>query len=318
MANTLLTADIIADQALATLYENTLMAGLAHRDYEAEFARKVGDSITIRKPTTFVATEFVRANGITVQDATEGGIPMTLNHFPDVSFATTTEDLALKIGDFDEQFLTPAMEALVQFVDRAIIAELYANVVAEVGAAAFAQEDVNVETGQYNYRDSRVLIEAGKVLTRKNVPTTQRSVVVGPDIAASWKAEKTWRQADHRGSTMGLTEANLGPRVSGFDPYESQNIPAPKAPGAQVVGDPTSEIGVAFHRDALALATRPLQVPTGAKMAAVRNYKGMSLRVVYDYDMDTKQDVVSVDMLFGVKVIDPNRAVLIKAADKTA
>lgn len=318
MANTLLTADVIADQALATLYENTLLANLAHRDYEAEFSRKVGDTITIRKPTTFTAYEFVRANGITVQDATEGGVPMTLNHFPDVSFAATTEDLALKIGDFDEQFLTPAMEAMVQFVDRAIIAELYASVVQEVGSAAYAQEDVNVPDGAYNYRDSRVLIEAGKVLTRRNVPTTQRSVVVGPDVAAAWKAERTWRQADHRGNTLGLTEASLGPRVSGFDPYESQNIPAPKATGDQVIGDPTTEVGVAFHRDALALAARPLPMPQGAKLAAVRNYKGMSLRVVYDYDMDTKQDVVSVDMLFGTKVIDPNRAVLIKGPDKTA
>lgn len=313
MANTLLTAEVIADQALATLYETTVMAQLAHRDYEGEFARKVGDAITIRRPTVFEAQEFVRANGINVQDASESGIPMTLNHFADVSFGVTSEDLALKVTDFDEQFLTPAMEAMVQKVDRDLIAQIYADVTTEVGSAAFVSEDTPVESGEYNYRDSRVLIEAGKVLTRKKVPFTQRSVVVGPDIAAAWKAEKTWRQADKRGSTEGLTEANLGPRVSGFTPYETQNVPAPA--DVPAVGQPSTEVGVAFHRTALALATRPLALPQGARMAAVRSYKGLSVRVVYDYDMDTKQDVVSVDMLYGTKVIDPDRAVLIKGAD---
>ena len=54
MPNTFLTPSIIARAALATLYENTIMAALVYRDYENEF-QSVGDTITIRKPTTFVA-----------------------------------------------------------------------------------------------------------------------------------------------------------------------------------------------------------------------------------------------------------------------
>lgn len=316
MANTFLTADVIADQALATLYESAVIAALAHRDYEADFSRKGGDAITIRKPTVFTASEYVRADGITVQDATEGSVPMTLNHFADVSFAATSEDLALKINNFDEQLLTPAMEAMVQKVEADLVTAVYEGVVTEIGSAAYAQEDVNVPAGAYNWADSRVLIEAGKVLTRKKVPTTERYTVVGPEIASRWVAERTWRQADHRGTTLGLTEASLGQRVSGFAVYETQHVPAPKAPGAQVTGDPTTEVGFAFHKSALALAARPLPIPNGAKMAAVRNYKGLSVRVVYDYDMDTKQDVVSIDMLYGTKIIDPERAVLIKGPDK--
>jgi len=34
-----------------------------------------------------------------------------------------------------------------------------------------------------------------------------------------------------------------------------------------------------------------------------------------DYDIDKKQDVVSIDCLYGTKTLDPNRAVLIKGAD---
>ena len=112
MPNAILTPDVIAQAALANLYETTIMAGLVHRDYEDVFANAVGDTITIRKPAVFVAMEYNRAAGITVQDANESGIPMALNHFADVSFSVTSEDLTLKITDFSERLLNPAMEAV--------------------------------------------------------------------------------------------------------------------------------------------------------------------------------------------------------------
>lgn len=57
MANTFLTPDIIAKEALMVLENNLVMAGLVHRDYSPEFA-KVGDTITIRKPAKFIAKNF--------------------------------------------------------------------------------------------------------------------------------------------------------------------------------------------------------------------------------------------------------------------
>ncbi|WP_276615537.1 P22 phage major capsid protein family protein [Nonomuraea basaltis] len=70
-------------------------------------------------------------------------------------------------------------------------------------------------------------------------------------------------------------------------------------------------MGVAFHRTAFALVTRPLVLPQGAANAHVESYKGFALRVVMGYDQAKKQDVVSIDTLYGVKTLDPNRAVLI-------
>lgn len=62
MANTFLTPDIIAKEALMVLENNLVMAGLVvHRDYSPEFA-KVGDTITIRKPGKIHCKEFHRAD----------------------------------------------------------------------------------------------------------------------------------------------------------------------------------------------------------------------------------------------------------------
>ncbi|MEE1814216.1 P22 phage major capsid protein family protein [Streptomyces sp. SP18ES09] len=311
MANTFLTAQVIAQQALANLYESTVAASLVHRDYEAEFGRKSGDAITIRKPAVFTANEYNRAAGITIQDAVEGNVNMTLNHFADVSFAVTSEQMTLNIVDFDAQLLTPAMEAIAQKIDRDVLA-LRSDIVQEVGNATpnAAGEDYNGYNGNYPYSDSRVLIQAGATLDRAKVPMTDRRVIVGPTTKAFWVAEKTWRQADHRGSTEGLLEASLGPRVSGFDPYMTQNIGQPAQSPA--TGQPTTEVDIAFHKTAFALAFRPLELPQGALDAAIMNYKGYALRIIRDYDMDKKQMVVSIDCLYGTKTLDANRAVLIK------
>ncbi|GHA28698.1 hypothetical protein GCM10010372_30620 [Streptomyces tauricus] len=314
MANQFLTAQVIARQALANLYETTVAASLVHRDYEAEFNRKQGDAITIRKPAVFTAQEYNRAAGITVQEAQETSVNMTLNHFADVSFAVTSEDMTLKIQDFDEQLLTPAMEAIAQKIDRDVLA-LRDDIVQEVGAVTENAngEDHNYVNGHYPWSDSRILVEAGAVLDLKNVPLQQRSVIAGPTTKARWVAEKTWRQADKRGSTEGLLEASMGPRVSGFDPYWTQNIGQPS--GSPTTGQPTTEVNVAFHKTAFALAFRPLELPQGALDAAIMPYKGFALRIIRDYDIDKKQMVVSIDCLYGTKTLDANRAVLIKGAD---
>ena len=49
----------------------------------------------------------------------------------------------------------------------------------------------------------------------------------------------------------------------------------------------------------MALVTRPLALPQGAAKAAIVNYDGFGLRVVYGYDMNTKKDTVSIDMICG-------------------
>lgn len=309
MGNTFLTPDIIARAALATLYETTVMSNLVYRDYESEF-QQVGDTITIRKPTTFTAQEYNRADGINVQNATETGVPLVLNHFADVSFAVTSEDLTLNIMDFGEQLLNPAMEAISQKIDRDLHVDAVTNVTQEVGVVAGTNPPLP-GANVYAWNNPRTMIDAGRVLTQRNVPTTNRRAVVGPITQAAWLGDDLFNRADARGDTEGLREANLGRRVFGFDPYVSQNV----VQAGSSSGSSTTEVGLAFHNTAIALAFRPLALPRGAQNAAIANYKGFGLRVVYDYDIDQKQDVVSIDCLYGTKVLDPNRAVLVKGAD---
>lgn len=83
------------------------------------------------------------------------------------------------------------------------------------------------------------------------------------------------------------------------------------ADNADVTVLATSKPSLAFHKNAFALVTRPLALPKGAANTAIVNYDGFALRVVYGYDMNTKTDTVSIDMLCGVKTLDANLAAVI-------
>lgn len=291
MAHTLLTPDIIARAAIATLYAQTRMAGLVHRDFEADFEGQVGDTVTVRKPATFTANEFVRATGIVLQDATETGIPVTLNKLLDVSFAITAEQWALEIKDFQQQFLAPAMEAISQKVDQMLL-----------GLSADVTQLVPLDIDDETAKNSSVqLIDADKVLNDAKVPLSPRYAVLGTHKSAMYLRDPLFHSAEKRGDTVGLVEAAIG-RKFGFDTYMSQNQ--------------TSTTGLAFHRDAFALVTKTLPVPRGVAtaQAAVAQYKGLGLRVIYSYDVDKKQDVISLDLLCGVKTISATMAAILQAA----
>lgn len=311
MVHNFLKVGVIADQALATLYESTIMAPLVYRDDLGRQLRnaKQGDTINIRKPATFEAQLFDRKDGIQLQDATEGSIPVKLDKIADVSFAVTDEDMSLSIEDFDEQLLGPAMEAIAQHVDVATLG-VRDQVTQVAGTHAEA-----AALGQ-TWDKPEVLIEAKRQLDLNKVPMTDRFAIAGPTTASRWLNTPLLKQADQSASTAALREGAIGNRLFGFNAYQTGNVGQPDPDGA--VGTPGTEVGLAFHRSAIALASAPLEVPAGANtdQVTVRSYRGLSIRVAYGWDIRYKQTIVSVDFLYGVKLLDPKRAVLLKGANK--
>lgn len=86
----------------------------------------------------------------------------------------------------------------------------------------------------------------------------------------------------------------------------------PATPGA-VAGQVITVIGshtanLAFHPNAFALVSRPLEKPMGPVNCAFVDMNGFTLRVVIAYDATTKRDVCSVDLLYGVKTMYPELA----------
>ena len=90
----------------------------------------------------------------------------------------------------------------------------------------------------------------------------------------------------------------------------SPSIKADIAANTEVALTTNHTANLAFHRNAFALVTRPLSLPKGlsSEQKAVVNYDGFGLRVIYDYNSQFKKDVISIDMLCGVKTLNPDLA----------
>src|SRR5258705_4433239 len=101
MANTTLTASIVAKAAVGILESELTMAGMVYRGYEDEFDNKVngytiGDTVTIRKPTDFTVRNTITATN-PAQGTQEGKLTLQINQVAGVDFSFTSQQLTLNI-----------------------------------------------------------------------------------------------------------------------------------------------------------------------------------------------------------------------------
>jgi len=136
MANTTLTADVIAKEALAILENDLTVFKSFHRAYEEEYASKVngymkGDTISIRRPADFT----VRSGAtLSTQDVVEGKVTLTVDQQKGVDFQFSSVDLTLKIEDLSERVIKPAMSNLINNITDDILTQMYRGVYNYVGA----------------------------------------------------------------------------------------------------------------------------------------------------------------------------------------
>ena len=77
---------------------------------------------------------------------------------------------------------------------------------------------------------------------------------------------------------------------------------------------PAGALNLAFHRNAIALVTRPLAIPNNAMgvLSHVGVYNDIAMRVSMQYSIANGGTVVNLDILAGVAVLDTNLAVVLQ------
>src|SRR3990172_3139951 len=211
MANTTLTADIIAAEAITILDNELVMAKQVFRGYENEFDKKIngytpGETISIRKPTDFT----VRTNAtLSAQDVTEGKTSITVDQRRGVDFEFTSQDLTLNIKDLSERVIKPAMVQLANSVDTYLMG-LYKDIPNWVGTPG---QVVN------SYAD---FAKAPERLDEYAVPS-ERSAVLSPADHWGLLGSQTalYMQDVAKGA---YRKGSLG-EIGGVDTFMSQNIP---------------------------------------------------------------------------------------------
>ena len=135
MANTLLTISMITREALRVLENNLTFAKNVNRKYDDRYGvegAKIGTVLNVRKPPRYVGRT---GTAISVEDATETQVAVTLDTQFGVDISFTSEDLALKIDDFSKRFISPAVATIANKIDTAGLA-LYKDIYSSVGTPA--------------------------------------------------------------------------------------------------------------------------------------------------------------------------------------
>lgn len=117
MANTLLTLGMITREAAMVLENNIKVVGQISKEYSDQFGRdgaKIGSVVNVRKPPRYLGRT---GQALSLEDATESSVPLTLTTQFGVDITFTTADLALNIDDFSKRFIMPAIKAIANKVD---------------------------------------------------------------------------------------------------------------------------------------------------------------------------------------------------------
>lgn len=398
MANTLITPDIIAKEALMQLENNLVMGKLVHREYKNEFV-EVGQTVSIRKPVKFVASDgATRVN----QDVQEAKTNFTVDKRKHVSWKFSTNDLTMTIGNYSELYIKPAMIALANQVDADLCA-LYRGIFhyvgtagttpttfANLGAPSVRMDNAAVPgesrrlvlnpegafnvadmlKGLYNpelvkgairgrsmgpianmdtYMDqnvkrhtvgtwgttplvngaaqsvtyaaaghsygstSQTLAIDGLTITTGTCLTGDRFTIAGVYAVnpVSRETLNTLQEfvvvADATANGSGQATITVSPAIITSGPY--QTVSAAPADNAAITRVSANYVAnLAFHKNAFGLVTCPLELPDGAAFKARESHNGYSVRVVKDYDIDNDEDIIRLDILYGVKTIYPELA----------
>jgi len=143
MANTLLTIDMIANEALALAHEKVSFIGSINRQFDSEFGKsngKIGDTLRIRLPSQY--TRRTGSRVMDVQDAEEQNTSLVTATQDGVDMRFNSRELSLDLQNFKQHHLEPAMAVLVSGIESDVLQGCTKDVYKVAGTAGSPPTDL--------------------------------------------------------------------------------------------------------------------------------------------------------------------------------
>ena len=123
-------------------------------------------------------------------------------------------------------------------------------------------------------------------------------------------------RADVTADGGGNATLTISPAIITSGPY--QTVTADPGDGAAITYLGTASTiypqNMVFHPNAFALVNVPLEMPDSVQWKARETHKGLSVRLVKDYDIDNDVEIIRADILYGTNAIYPELATRISGA----
>lgn len=297
MPNTLTayTPQIWSRKSVAILREKIVMPGLVRTDFSPELAA-AGDVVNTRKPAKLSANNVSTSTGVTVQNVSSTNIAVTLTDHKDVTFAIADREASRSFINLADEYLDPAMLALANAIDQAILG-LYSDISTNTTLASVGAWKTAVNTARTK-------------LNKNLAPADARRLILSDDDEGGLTNLDLFVQANTSGTTETLRNGTVG-RFKGFDVYRGTNVVS--------VGSPAVRQNLAFHKDAFAFVSRVPATATGktpgAEQAVATDADaGIGLRTTISYNATLLSTQITCDIIFGVKTLDALLACIIKAS----
>ena len=247
-----LVTDCWAQEGLAILEENMVMANLVHRDFENEIA-KFGDVVNTRRPGEFKIRRKTDGTPLVQQNASATNVPVTLDQWFYQSFVIRDGEGSKSFQELTDIYLRPAMLSISRGIDRALLGRVHAYLGAPAGGRVGKLGGLSKDTARDYCLDAREILNVNKA------PVDGRRLILAPGSETAMLKTELFIRADQRGDGgTALENAILG-RILVFDTYmEDSNNPAeaviklsgtPPATNQRWFYNPTGAFGLSFDFD---------------------------------------------------------------------
>ena len=292
--------DKLLAQGLLALRGTCVMPRLVNSDY-SNLAAQQGASIDVPIPSAIKAQAVTP--GATSQDTGDispVSATIKLDRWMEAPFYLTDKDLMEANRGVIPMQASEAVKAIANDVNATLLG-LGRKFYGMVGTPGTTPFSTVVDA-----------TNARKVLNRQLAPVNDRRIVLDPDAEAAALGLSGFADVSKSGDARPIIDGTIG-RKYGFDWAMDQQVPSFEASvmteGALTVNGANEAgaqvVSLAFHRDAIAFATRPLMDSANGlgnlTQYAVDPVSGLSLRL--EVSREHKRTRFSYDILYGADVV---------------
>lgn len=286
---------IIAQKALQRFPAYLNLAKTVSKDSDWATA-SMGATIQVPKTGAVSANDKTAGVVFTKQNPTGTNVSVTLNKHKEVTFTIDDVTKVLENQDTLSRYADDGAIALAEAVENSLAA-LHPSITNTITWDRTSTTTIDTS-----------LLKIRKFFTDQKVPKTeQKYLYVDATVFNDLLSVQKYTDQSWRGNNNTVAEGQMI-RTYGFDIFESQMI--------ETSGSPVAYHNLAYTRGGLVLASRPLPRPQGfgGNYAIVNDPSiGISVRTLFWYNADLGAHQLTIDLLYGVNVLDVRRVVEVES-----
>jgi hypothetical protein len=286
---------IVAQKALQRMSAYLSIAKNVARDSDFVTA-DFGAIIQVPKTGSVSANDKTAGSNFTKQNPTGTNVSVTLNKHKEVTFSIDDVTKVLENQDTLSRYAEDGAIALAEAVETDLLA-LHPSITNTITWNRTSATTIDSS-----------LLAIRKFFTDQKVPRLeQRHLAVDSTVMNDLLAQEKYTNQSWRGNQNTVADG-LMVKTYGFDIEENQLIP--------VTGSPVAYHNLAYTRNGLVVAVRPLPKPVGfgGNYAVVNDPSiGMSLRTLFWYNADLGAHQLTISLLYGVAILDTRKVLEVES-----